>query len=151
MTDQARIFAHYIDYSETRLTIQTATMDALDSKAFAVLAVDITIAAAVVSLRQDALGRHWWVALIAMAVATVVGLFSLKGLFNGPYVGDNPQPIGTNHATEEAFLTELQGRLGDAVSKNETDITDLRTRLAISFIAFMVMTATAICITLFWR
>lgn len=151
MTDEAKIFAHYIDYSETRLTIQTATMDALDSKAFAVLAVDIAIAAAVVTLGQDALGRHWWVALIAMAVATAVGLFSLKGLFTGPQVGANPEPIGTNHATEEAFLSELQGRLGTAVSTNETAIMGMRTRLAWSFIAFISMTAAAICVVLIWR
>jgi hypothetical protein len=151
MTDQAKIFAHYIDYCEARLTMQTATMDAQDSKAFAVLAVDITIAAAIVSLRQDALGQHWWVALIAMAVATIVGLFSLNGLFTGPQVGANPQEIETNHATEEAFLRDLQGRLGTAVTKNETAIMGLRTRLAFSFIAFMVMTAAAICIALFWR
>jgi uncharacterized membrane protein len=151
MTEKAKILAHSISYAETRLAIQTATMDALDSKAFAVLAVDIAIAAAIVSVRQDALGRHWWVALIAMAVATAVGLFSLNGLFSGPQVGANPEPIGTDYRTEEAFLEALNGRLDAAVARNESDILSLRTRLAWAFIAFMFMTAAAICIALAWR
>jgi hypothetical protein len=151
MTDEAKILAHSINYAETRLAIQTATMDALDSKAFAVLAVDIAIAAAIVSVRQGALGRHWWVALIAMAIATAVGLLGLKGLFNGPQVGDNPEPIGTSFKSEEAFLVALNGRLEKALKTNESAIDGLRTRLAFGFIAFMVMTAATICIALAWR
>lgn len=151
VTERAKILAHSIGYAETRIAAQTATMDAFDSKAFALLAVDISVAAVVVSVRQDGLGRHWWVALIAVGVATAVGLFSLKGLFNGPQVGDNPEPLGTDFDSEDAYLEQLSARLLTAVAKNESDIIGLRTRLAFGFIAFMLMAGVTILIALVWK
>jgi hypothetical protein len=45
----------------------------------------------------------------------------------------------------------LNGRLEKAVETNESYVISLRTRLAWGFIAFILMTATAICIVLAWR
>jgi hypothetical protein len=141
-----------VGLAQTQLIAQSARIDALDLKAFALLGLDAALVAALLAARSD-LGRHWWVAMIGIGLSVLFGTIAAVGTENGLKQGPEPEDFykSKTWSSDTDFLTDLLAWLQRSLKSNVA-FEDSKRGMVSAGATFLVLTgAYSTFVFAFWR
>jgi hypothetical protein len=146
------ILGRSVDLARSQLVAQSARLDALDLKAFALLGLDAALVAALIAAKGD-LGRRWWLALIGIGFSILLGSIAAAGNEAGVKLGPEPDDFqeSADWHSDGDFLEQLLVRLQRSLNENKGFEDHKRSLVSVGGTLLLLTGVYSAFVFAFWR